>query len=64
MGGNCTPLLPLLPGVYYDQLKLSASDVIVSLKGSNGDIRLQFFGQAYNFTRSLCAKIHLWAKIH
>ena len=24
---------------------------------------LPFFGRDYNFTRSLCAKIHLWAKI-
>ena len=45
-------------------LKLSVSDVIVSQKGSNGDKKLQFFGPDYNFTCSLCAKIHLWAKIH
>ena len=30
-------------GVYYDQVKLSVSDIIVSLKGSNGDRKLLLF---------------------
>ena len=32
-------------GVYLDVLKLSVSDVIVSLKSFNGDRKLQFFGR-------------------
>ena len=36
---------------------------MVSQKSSNGDRKLQFFELDYNFTRSLCKKIHLWAKI-
>ena len=50
-------------GVCYDGFKRSVSDVIVSQKGSNGDRKLQFFGGYYNFTHTLCSKIHLWAKI-
>ena len=49
-------------GVYFDGLKLSVSDIIVSQKSSNGDGNLRFFGQDYNFTRTFCAKIHLCAK--
>ena len=45
------------------RIKLSVSDFIVSQKGSNGDRKLKFFGRNFHFTRSLCAKIHLWAKI-
>ena len=44
--------------------ELSAIDVIVCQKSLNGDGKLHFFGQDYNFTRSLCAKIHLWAEIN
>ena len=36
--------------------------VIVSQKSSNEEGKKHFFGQDYNFTRSLCTKIHLWAK--
>ena len=50
-------------GVCYDVSKLSVCDVIVSQKGSNGNRKLQLLGWVYNFTRSQCAKIHLWAKI-
>ena len=50
-------------GIYYNVLKLSVSDIIVSQKDSNGDRKPQFFEQDYNFTHSLCAKIHLWANI-
>ena len=35
----------LYNGVYFDGLKLSVSDVIVSQKGPNGDGKLRFFGQ-------------------
>ena len=49
--------------MYYNWVKLSVSDVIVSQKGTNGDRKLHFFGRDYSFTSSLCAKIHLWAKI-
>ena len=34
----------LYNGVYFDRLKLSVSDIIVSQKGSNGDGKLQFLG--------------------
>ena len=44
--------------------KLSASDVIVSQKESNGEGKGQLFGRDNNFTRSLCTKVHLWAKVH
>ena len=53
----------LYSGVLLKGLKLSVSDVIEGQKGSNGDGKLQFFGWGYDFTRSLCAKIHLWARI-
>ena len=36
---------------------------IIGQKGSNGDGKLHFFERDYDFTHSLCAKIHLWAKI-
>ena len=49
--------------VCFDGLKLSVSDIIVSQKGSNGDEKLQFSGRDYNFTCTLCAKLHLWAKV-
>ena len=44
-------------GVCYDGFKLSVHDIIVSQKVSNGDGKLLFFGQNYNFTRTLCAKL-------
>ena len=44
-------------------LKLSISGVIDSLKDSNGDGKLHFFGQDYYFTRFLCVKIHILAVI-
>ena len=50
----------LYSGVCLDILKLSVSDITVSQKGSNGDSELHFFGHDYDFTRSLCAKIHLF----
>ena len=50
-------------GVCNDGLELSVSDIIVCHKGFNGDRKLQFFGRHYNFTRSLCARINLGAKI-
>ena len=53
----------LYNGVCFFGLKLSISDVIISQKGSNGDRKLQFFKRDYNFTRTLCAKLHLWAEI-
>ena len=37
-------------GVGLNGLDLSVSDVIVSLKSSNGDGKLQFFRRDYNFT--------------
>ena len=48
----------LYSGVYYDQLKLSVCDAIVSQKGSNGNGKLPFFWQDYNLTRRLWAKIN------
>ena len=50
--------------VYYNGLNFSVQEVIVSQKSSNSDRKLQFFGQDYNFTPTLRAKIHLWGKIH
>ena len=49
--------------VCFELLKLSVSDIRVGQKGSNGDRKLHLFGRDYNFTCSLCTKIHLWAKI-
>ena len=49
--------------VYYDILKLSVSDVVVSQKSSNGEGKEHFFWREYNFTCSLCTNVHLWAKI-
>ena len=45
--------------------KSLTNNVIVCQKGSNanGQRKSHFFGWDYNFTRSLCAEIHLWAKI-
>ena len=39
--------------VCYDELKLSVSDVIFSLKGSNGDGNLHFFGRDYNYSLAI-----------
>ena len=36
-------------GICFDGLKLSASDIIVSQKGSNGDRKLHFFGRGYKY---------------
>ena len=44
--------------------QISADDVIVSEKGSNGEWNEHFFEWDYNFTSSLYAQPHLWAKIH
>ena len=35
-------------GVCFNVLKLSVSDALVSQKGSNGEGKLQFFGQDHN----------------
>ena len=51
-------------GVYFDGLKLSVSDIIASQKGSYGNKKQLYFGWDYNFIRSLCARIHLWAKMN
>ena len=45
-------------GVCFDKLKLSVSDVIVSLKGSNGDGKLHFFGQVFNCHNEFCNGLH------
>ena len=65
---TCSPLLwvfvPLSFHCYHVCLpKLSVNDVIVSQKGSNVNVNLQFYGWDYNFTHTLCAKLHLCAKI-
>ena len=51
-------------GVLFDGLTLSVNDIIVVQKSSNGNWKLQFFGQNYNFTHTLCTKIYLWAEMH
>ena len=50
-------------GVCFVQLKLSIDDIIIIQKGSNGDLKFKLYDMDYYFTCTLCAKLHLWAKI-
>ena len=47
----------------FGRLKLSADDVIVSKKGTNGEGKFKPYGQDHYFTRTFCAKLHLRAKL-
>ena len=51
-------------GECFRRLKLSVDDVIVSLKGSNGEQKFKLYGRDYYFTCTLCRELHLCAKKH